>query len=69
MTCEMMAHIMQTFSRITIITILIAFGFGWQVIYENTIEVKKQIQWVYLFVLFLTAYDDFALSQWVAEHP
>lgn len=29
MLCEMMSHIMQTFSRITVITILIAFGFGW----------------------------------------
>ena len=29
MTCEMMSHILVTFSRITIITILIAFGFGW----------------------------------------
>ena len=40
MMCEMMSHIMLTFSRITIITVLIAFGFGWQVIYENTKEVK-----------------------------
>lgn len=37
---EMLAHIMLTFSRITIITVLIAFGFGWQLIYENTKEVK-----------------------------
>ena len=40
MMSEMMSHIMLTFSRITIITVLIAFGFGWQVIYENTKEVK-----------------------------
>lgn len=58
-TCEMMAHIMQTFSRITIITILIGFGFGWQVIYENTLEVKKKIQYIYLLVLVMTAYDDY----------
>ena len=43
MLCEMFAHIMLVFSRITMITILIAFAFGWQVIYENTIEVKKKI--------------------------
>ena len=53
MMCEMMSHIMLTFSRITIITVLIAFGFGWQVIYENTKEVKQKIQWIYLFVLFI----------------
>ena len=29
MMCEMLGHIMLTFSRITIITVLIAFGFGW----------------------------------------
>lgn len=40
MFCEMLAHIMLTFSRITVATLLIAFGFGWQVIYENTIEMK-----------------------------
>lgn len=66
---EMIAHILQIFSRITIITILIAFAFGWQVIYENTVEVRKKIQWVYIFVLCLTAYDDYALSKWVQEHP
>ena len=43
MLCEMMAHITLIFSRITMMTILIAFGFGWQVIYENTKEVKKKI--------------------------
>ena len=32
-------------------------------------EVKKKIQWVYIFVLFMTAYDDYALSKWVEEHP
>ena len=69
MLCEMFAHILQVFSRITIITILIAFGFGWQVIYENTVNVKKKIQLVYLFVLFMTAYDDYSLSKWVQQHP
>lgn len=29
MLCEMFAHIMLVFSRITMITILIAFAFGW----------------------------------------
>ena len=43
MLCEMIAHIMLVFSRITMITILIAFAFGWQVIYENTKEVKQKI--------------------------
>lgn len=43
MLCEMMAHITLIFSRITMMTILIAFGFGWQVIYENTKNVKKKI--------------------------
>ena len=62
MPAEMISHIMLVFSRITIITILIAFAFGWQVIYENTKEVKQKIQYVYLFVLFMTAYDDYALS-------
>jgi hypothetical protein len=62
MPAEMISHIMLVFSRITIITILIAFAFGWQVIYENTKEVKQKIQYVYLLVLFLTAYDDYALS-------
>lgn len=69
MFCEMMAHITLLFSRITMLTILIAFAFGWQVIYENTKEVKKKIQWVYLFVLGMAAYDDFKLSQWIEEHP
>lgn len=69
MLYEMFAHIMGVFSRITVITILIAFGFGWQVIYENTIRVKKKIQWIYVFVLLLTAYDDYALTKWVEEHP
>ena len=65
MMCEMFAHLMQVFSRITIITILIAFAFGWQVIYENTQEVKKKVQFIYIFVLLMTAYDDYALSKWV----
>jgi len=65
MTCEMLAHILLTFSRITMITILIAFAFGWQVIYENTVSVKKKIQYIYIFVLLMTAYDDYALSSWV----
>jgi hypothetical protein len=69
MLCEMFAHIMLVFSRITLITILIAFAFGWQVIYENTLEVKKKIQYIYLFTLFMTAYDDYALSRWIEEHP
>ncbi|MFN9901253.1 MAG: hypothetical protein ACK55Z_21220 [bacterium] len=43
MMCEMFSHIMLVFSRITMITILITFGFGWQIIYENTQEVKKKI--------------------------
>ena len=43
MMCEMFSHIMLVFSRITMITILIAFGFGWQIIYENTQDVKKKI--------------------------
>ena len=29
MICEMFAHLMLLFSRITVITILIAFAFGW----------------------------------------
>ena len=69
MACEMFSHLMLLFSRITVITILIAFGFGWQVIYENTNDVKKNIQWVYILVLGLTAYDDYKLSEWVQEHP
>jgi hypothetical protein len=69
MLCEMFAHIMLVFSRITLITILIAFAFGWQVIYENTLEVKKKIQYIYLFTLFMTAYDDYALSAWIEAHP
>ena len=69
MLCEMFAHVMMVFSRITMITILIAFGFGWQVIYENTMNVKKKIQWIYIFVLLMAAYDDYALSKWISEHP
>lgn len=69
MMCEMFAHIMHVFSRITMITILIAFGFGWQVIYENTVNVKKKIQFIYIFVLLMTAYDDYKLSKWIEEHP
>ena len=69
MICEMFAHILLMFSRITMITLLIAFAFGWQVIYENTKEVKQKIQWVYLFSLAMAAYDDFKLSEWVEEHP
>lgn len=69
MMCEMLSHIMLVFSRITMITILIAFGFGWQVIYENTQDVKKSIQWIYIFVLAMTAYDDQKLSKWIEEHP
>jgi len=69
MMCEMMAHITLLFSRITMLTILIAFAFGWQVIYENTKDVKKNIQWIYLFVLGMAAYDDFKLSEWIEEHP
>ena len=69
MLCEMFAHIMQVFSRITMITILIAFAAGWQVIYENTVDVKKKIQWIYIFVLMLTAYDDYKMSRWIEEHP
>ena len=51
------------------ITILIAFAAGWQVIYENTVDVKKKIQWIYIFVLMLTAYDDYKMSRWIEEHP
>lgn len=69
MACEMFAHLLLLFSRITIITILIAFAFGWQVIYDNTIQVKKNVQWIYIFVLALTAYDDYKLSEWISEHP
>lgn len=69
MICEMLAHIFLVFSRITMITILIAFAFGWQVIYENTISVKKKIQWIYIFILFMSAYDDYALSKWIEDHP
>ena len=69
MISEMLAHVMQVFSRITVVTLLIAFGFGWQVIYENTIEVKKKIQYVYISVLLMTAYEDYALSNWIREHP
>jgi hypothetical protein len=29
MACEMFAHLLLLFSRITIMTILIAFAFGW----------------------------------------
>ena len=43
MMSEMFAHLLLVFSRITMITILIAFAFGWQVIYENTKQVKKYI--------------------------
>mmetsp|Transcript_13184 Transcript_13184/g.20536 ORF Transcript_13184/g.20536 Transcript_13184/m.20536 type:complete len:131 (+) Transcript_13184:1325-1717(+) len=69
MMCEMFSHIMLVFSRITITTLLIAFAFGWQVIYENTIEIKGHIQKIYIFVLVLSAYDDYSLSKWVEEHP
>lgn len=69
MLCEIMGHITLIFSRITMLTILIAFAFGWQVIYENTKEVKKKIQWIYLFVLGMAAYDDYKLSSWIEEHP
>mmetsp|Transcript_1820 Transcript_1820/g.3194 ORF Transcript_1820/g.3194 Transcript_1820/m.3194 type:complete len:246 (-) Transcript_1820:11-748(-) len=67
--CEMFAHILMVFSRITITTLLIAFAFGWQVIYENTVEIKKRIQYVYLFVLALSAYDDYKLGEWMEAHP
>ena len=69
MACEMFSHLCLMFSRITIITILIAFGFGWQVVYENTKEMRKNVQWIYIFVLGLAAYDDFKLSEWIEEHP
>mmetsp|Transcript_24215 Transcript_24215/g.37302 ORF Transcript_24215/g.37302 Transcript_24215/m.37302 type:complete len:246 (-) Transcript_24215:20-757(-) len=69
MGCEMFAHILLIFSRITVVTILIAFGFGWQVIYENTINIKKKIQYIYIFVLMLAAYDDYSLTKWIEEHP
>lgn len=69
MFCEMGAHLMLLFSRITVITILISFAFGWQVVYENTMEMKKNVQWIYLFTLALAAYDDYSLSEWISEHP
>ena len=69
MMCEMFSHIMLIFSRITMITVMIAFGFGWQVVYENTKDIKKHIQKIYLFVLLMTAYDDYAMSQWIHSHP
>lgn len=65
MICEMGAHIMLLFSRITVITILIAFAFGWQVVYENTMEMKKNVQWIYMGALGLAAYDDFCLAEWI----
>ena len=69
MACEMFSYLMLLFSRITVITILIAFGFGWQVVYDNTVEMRKNVQWIYIFVLALAAYDDIKLQDWVAEHP
>jgi len=69
MACEMFSHICIIFSRITLTTVLIAFGFGWQVIYENTRELKQKIQYIYMFVLMLCIYDDFSLAKWIEEHP
>ncbi len=67
--CNMFSHVMMVFSRITAITLLIALAFGWQVIYENTQQVKNKIQWIYILVLVLTIYDDWKLSKWIEEHP
>ena len=30
---------------------------------------KNKIQYIYIFVLFISAYDDYSLSKWVEEHP
>jgi hypothetical protein len=69
MFCEAISHLLLTLSRITVTTLLIGFGFGWQVIYENTIDMQKKIHYIYLFVLFLAAYDDMKMSEWLQEHP
>ena len=69
MGCEMFSYLLEKFSRITVITILIAFGFGWQVIYENSKDVKNKIQIIYMLVLVMSVYEDLQLSQWIEEHP
>jgi hypothetical protein len=66
---EIWAHVLLTFSRITMVTVLIAFSFGWQVIYDHTKDIKKYLRFAYFFALIIAFYDDFALSSWIKEHP